>query len=185
MAFINNDFTIEGLKKFSLTILFTFIISIERETHDHPGGLVTHMLVGLGSCMFALISKFQDEDPARIAANIVSGMGFLGSATVFKSDKYVKGINTAANLWLSAGIGMGVALDLWEFSAIISILGALILYFSNIIKRRKYEKRKRKHSEREKNNREKQIPPPSPLEQFDDNDDIILDELDINEDHDD
>ena len=186
MTFINGDFVIEGLQKFGLTILFTIISSLERETHDHPGGLVTHMLVGLGSCMFALISSYQKDgsDPTRIAANIVSGMGFLGSATVFKSDKYVKGINTAANLWLAAGIGMSVAFDLWELAAIISICSALILYLSNIYKRKKYERRKRKKEEKDlerRNSNPKNPPPASPMEKFDDNNDIILEDFDINE----
>jgi putative Mg2+ transporter-C (MgtC) family protein len=110
---MNWDFIIETLIKFLLTIGFVVILSIERERHSHPGGVVTHILVGLGSCLYSIISiSFDKEnsDPTRIAAQIVSGMGFLGSATVFKTDKYVKGINTAANLWIAAAVGMGIGL---------------------------------------------------------------------------
>ena len=78
-----------------LSVLFSFVISVEREMHTHPGGICTHTLVGLGSCLFTMISvnlrdKFpaQNSDPARICAQIVSGMGFLGSATIFKSENY-------------------------------------------------------------------------------------------------
>ena len=101
----------------------SFIISVEREMHSHPGGICTHTLVGFGSCLFTITSvhlrdKFPSSgaDPARICAQIVSGMGFLGSATIFKSQNYVKGINTAANLWISAAISMAIGLDLWEHS---------------------------------------------------------------------
>ena len=73
--------------KLGLSLLFSFIISIERELHTHPGGMCTHTLVGFGSCLFTMISvHLRDKynvataDPARICAQIVSGMGFLGSA---------------------------------------------------------------------------------------------------------
>ena len=99
--------------KLSLSLLFSFIIGFERELHTHPGGICTHTLVGLGSCLFTMVSvnlnnkyNMDNSDPARICAQIVSGMGFLGSATIFKSNNYVKGINTAANLWISAAISM-------------------------------------------------------------------------------
>ena len=125
---INYSFIIISLIKLGLSTLLSFIISFERELHSHPGGICTHTLVGFGSCLFTLISvHLRDKypsvasDPARICAQIVSGMGFLGSATVFKSDNYIKGINTAANLWISAAISMAIAVDLWEF-AIITLL---------------------------------------------------------------
>ena len=78
-----------SLVKIPLSIFFSFIIGYERELHSHPGGVMTHMLVGLGSCLFTMCSVYMNEvyysanaDPARICAQIVSGMGFLGSATI-------------------------------------------------------------------------------------------------------
>lgn len=133
------DLLLETLIKFLLVLVTTTIMSIERERHSHPGGVVTHVLAGLGACLFTIISKEQTGDPARIAANIVSGIGFLGSATIFKSDKFVKGINTAANLWVSAGLGMGIGFGLWELSLLLSIMVSFILFGSN-----KYYKVKRK-----------------------------------------
>lgn len=160
-----NDFNIEwnfllnSLYKFLITIVCTTILSIERESHSHPGGVVTHILVSLGSCLYTIISiNFSnDADPSRVAAQIVSGMGFLGSATVFKSDKYVKGINTAANLWLAAGLGMAIGMGLWEISLIISIFVAVILYVSNKCYKIRRKKKKIKEKKRQKIKQEKEL----------------------------
>ena len=81
-------------------------------------------------------------DPARICAQIVSGMGFLGSATIFKSNNYVKGINTAANLWISAAISMAIGADLWELGLVTSIFTIIILIINNRYKKYRYSKYK-------------------------------------------
>jgi putative Mg2+ transporter-C (MgtC) family protein len=139
-----------SLVKLSLSLICSSIISIERELHSHPGGLATHVLVGLGSCLFTMISvnlrdKFEspNADPARICAQIVSGMGFLGSATIFKSNNYVKGINTAANLWISAAISMAIGADLWELALITSGFTCLVLFINNGWKKFHYGKKKK------------------------------------------
>jgi putative Mg2+ transporter-C (MgtC) family protein len=134
----NFIYFINALFKLLLSMLFSFIISFERELHTHPGGVCTHTLVGLGSCLYTMISVHLNDqynannaDPARICAQIVSGMGFLGSATIFKSNNYVKGINTAANLWISAAISMAIGANLWEFAAITAILTLFVLLLNN------------------------------------------------------
>jgi uncharacterized membrane protein YhiD involved in acid resistance len=131
--------------KLGLSIVLSFIISIERELHSHPGGACTHILVGLGSCLFTMISinlrnqvNAEIADPARICAQIVSGMGFLGSATIFKSNNYVKGINTAANLWISAAISMSIGADLWELGIVTAFYTLLILLINNRYKKYRY-----------------------------------------------
>ena len=135
--------------KLLLSTLFSFLISFERELHTHPGGICTHILVGYGSCLFTMVSVNlknsypQDgADPARICAQIVSGMGFLGSATIFKSNNYVKGINTAANLWISAAVSMAIAVELWEFALVTSILTCIMLLLNNRYKTIRYKKKK-------------------------------------------
>ena len=140
-----------ALIKLSLSILCSTIISVERELHTHPGGIATHNLVGLGSCLFTMISVYlrdkyesPNADPARICAQIVSGMGFLGSATIFKSNNYVKGINTAANLWISAAISMAIGADLWELAAITSIFTSIMLFINNRYKKWRYGKKKKR-----------------------------------------
>ena len=136
--------------KLGLSLLFSFIISIERELHTHPGGMCTHTLVGFGSCLFTMISvHLRDKynvataDPARICAQIVSGMGFLGSATIFKSNNYVKGINTAANLWISAAISMAIGADLWELGFITASFTIVVLILNNRYKNYRYNKYKK------------------------------------------
>ena len=80
----------------------------------------------------------ENADPARICAQIVSGMGFLGSATIFKSKNYIKGINTAANLWISAAISMGIGADLWEFSLVTALFTVIVLLINNRYKNWRY-----------------------------------------------
>ena len=139
------DYIINISTKLSLSMLFSFIIAFERELHTHPGGACTHILVGFGSCLFTMISinlrqnfNADNADPARICAQIVSGMGFLGSATIFKSKNYIKGINTAANLWISAAISMGIGADLWEFSLVTALFTVFVLLINNRYKNWRY-----------------------------------------------
>ena len=70
-------------------------------------------------------------------------MGFLGSATIFKSENYVKGINTAANLWISAAISMAIGMGLWEFGLITSLFSILVLFINNRYKTYVYSRKKR------------------------------------------
>ena len=140
-----------SLIKLTLSTILSFIISIERELHTHPGGICTHTLVGFGSCLITMVSvnlrdKFpaSNSDPARICAQIVSGVGFLGSATIFRSNNYVKGINTAANLWISAAISMAIGADLWELAASTSIFVLFVLLINNRYKKYRYGKYNKK-----------------------------------------
>ena len=149
LAFELNYFLV-ALIKLGLSVGFSFIISIERELHSHPGGVCTHILVGLGSCLYTMLSIHIQEkynsnngDPARICAQIVSGMGFLGSATIFKSKDYVKGINTAANLWISAAISMSIGADLWEFGLVTAFFVIMVLFLNNGYKKVRYSYEKK------------------------------------------
>ena len=88
-------------------------IGIERELHDHPAGIRTHLLVALGSALFTVLSIYGfpsqsgvATDPSRVAAQIVTGIGFLGAGAILKYGPTVRGLTTAASLWAAAGIGM-------------------------------------------------------------------------------
>ena len=143
---LDNIFT--SFIKLGMAMLFSFLLAIERETHSHPGGVTTHILVSMGSCVFTMLSvEIQNDengrgDVARVAAQIVSGMGFLGSATVYKSNNYVKGINSAASMWLSAGVGMAAGVEAYEIGLVASIATAIILIINNRYRKRLYKKRK-------------------------------------------
>jgi putative Mg2+ transporter-C (MgtC) family protein len=97
--------------------LFGAAIGFEREIHDHPAGMRTHLLVSLGSAAFSVLSIFffvspaapngsLPTDPARIAAQIVSGIGFLGAGAILKYGTTVRGLTTAGSLWATAAVGM-------------------------------------------------------------------------------
>lgn len=88
-------------------------IGIEREIHDHPAGVRTHLLVATGSGLFTILSIVgfpsadgTATDPSRVAAQIVTGIGFLGAGAILKYGPSVRGLTTAASLWAAAGIGM-------------------------------------------------------------------------------
>ncbi len=91
-------------------------IGYERERHGRAAGFRTHILVGLGSCLVMLTGLYlmdmfpgrTDMDPTRMAAQVVSGIGFLGAGTIIRYGASVRGLTTAASLWTVAGLGLAV-----------------------------------------------------------------------------
>ena len=104
-------------------------LGLEREASGKAAGLRTHSMVGLGSALFTLLSieAFADADPSRVAAQIVSGIGFLGAGAIFRSGPIVKGLTTAAGLWAAAAVGMaaGSGQLLWATAA--TAIAAVVL----------------------------------------------------------
>jgi len=100
----------EMVVKLLLAFLAGGLVGLERERQERPAGLRTHMLVCGGSLLFTLISLniSAPGDHTRIAAQIVSGIGFLGAGTIFRYGNSVRGLTTAAGLWTVAAIGMGI-----------------------------------------------------------------------------
>jgi putative Mg2+ transporter-C (MgtC) family protein len=98
----------------ALAGLLSAIVGIDRESHA-PAGLRTHMLVGMGSCLFTLLSihAFPGGDPARIAAQVVTGIGFLGAGTIMQRKGDVHFLTTAASIWATAAVGMAVGAGEW------------------------------------------------------------------------
>jgi len=108
-------------------------VGAEREIHGHPAGIRTHMLVALGSALFTVLSihGFTNDgratgsiDPTRIAAQIVSGIGFLGAGAILKDGVVIRGLTTAASLWATSAVGMAtfgaviILTSLWPINAI-------------------------------------------------------------------
>src|SRR3954453_10746687 len=100
-----------------LLLLFAFVLSavigIERERRLKSAGLRTHILVGLGSALFTLVSAYgfaplglETTDPSRIAAQVVTGIGFVGAGVIFVNRGNVVGLTTAASIWVTAAVGM-------------------------------------------------------------------------------
>ena len=126
------------ITKICYSILFGFIIGLEREINKRPGGVCTHILVSVGSTIYTIISySITVGDKGRIAAQIVSGIGFIGGGTIYKSDNCIKGINTAAAVWLSASVGMAVGSDNLELGLIGSLLTITILFINSTYERYK------------------------------------------------
>jgi|TARA_B100001971_G_C18122146_1_gene500025 putative Mg2+ transporter-C (MgtC) family protein len=110
------------------------IIGYERKTVNKPAGIRTNMLVSTGAALFTLISltAFGNTDPTRIAAGIVTGIGFLGAGTIFRAKDQVRGLTTAASLWAVAAIGLSIAVGLYLLSAVAVVLILIILQLNKI-----------------------------------------------------
>lgn len=125
---VNIDFII----RIGVAGLLGAIIGIEREIRSKEAGLKTHFLVAVGSALIMVVSKYafsdimnEDHmalDPSRIAAQVVSGVGFLGAGTIIIQKQAVKGLTTAAGLWATAGIGLAIGAGMYVVG-----IGATIL----------------------------------------------------------
>jgi putative Mg2+ transporter-C (MgtC) family protein len=109
------------------------LIGVEREIHGHPAGMRTHLLVALGSAIFTVLSIYgfggvgqSGVDPSRIAAQIVSGIGFLGAGAILKEGASIRGLTTAASLWATAAVGLAAGAAQYP----IAWTGAVIIIFS-------------------------------------------------------
>lgn len=111
------------------------LIGLERDLRSHPAGMRTHALVSLGACLFSLGGAYgfagvgSSHDPARVAAQVASGIGFLGAGAILRRGRDVSGLTTAATLWLSAAVGLACASDqvILAAGATIIALGVVVL----------------------------------------------------------
>jgi len=115
-----------------LAMIFGGAIGLQRERHERPAGLRTHTLVCLGSAVFTLVSylgftSFTGLDASRIAAGVVTGIGFIGAGVIFKQGPLVKGVTTAASIWIVAAIGVSLGVKLYYLAFTAAVLGFLIL----------------------------------------------------------
>lgn len=112
-------------------------IGFEREIHDHPAGMRTHLLVAFGAALFAIISAYGytgvyasgiagPPDPSRIASQIVTGIGFLGAGAILHQGNIIRGLTTAASLWATAAVGLAVGTGQY----LLGVLGVVVIVFS-------------------------------------------------------
>lgn len=116
------------------------LIGLERELAGKDPSLRTFSLICLGSCLFSIVSVdaaagIVHADPSRIAAQIVSGIGFLGAGVIFRSSRGVTGFTTAALMWATAAIGMAVGFGRIDLAATATILALLINYVLQLVHR--------------------------------------------------
>lgn len=123
---------LEQLVLLAVSFVLSALIGIERQRSMKSAGVRTHTLVGVGSALFTLVSAYGfasvlgagvQLDPSRIAAQIVSGIGFLGAGVIFVRRNAVSGLTTAASIWLTAAVGMACGADM-----LVQAIGATALY---------------------------------------------------------
>lgn len=128
------------LAKLLLAAILGAMIGLEREIHGRPAGFRTHLLVSLGSCLYVITSihfytvfgNFSGSqpvgvDPGRVAAQVVSGIGFLGAGAIIREKYAVRGLTTAACLWIAAAIGIACGVGLFGISLVVTVLSLLSL----------------------------------------------------------
>lgn len=132
---LSNEITWQtSLVRILISFFIGLLIGIERETHDQPAGLRTHILISVGSTIIMLISiyipqtftEFQNGDPGRIAAQVVSGIGFLGAGAILKYGTDVKGLTTAASIWAMAALGLAVGAGMF----VVGFIGVAVILFA-------------------------------------------------------
>lgn len=139
---VNGSYVLAVLLKLLLAATAGGIIGFEREKHGRPAGLRTHLLVSVGSCLMLLVSEaFLHKygglgvdssvrvDPGRTAAQIVTGIGFLGAGVILREGVNIRGLTTAASLWMASGLGMAFGIGLFSAGAMATLLALFSLLF--------------------------------------------------------
>jgi len=129
-----------------LSVLLGGLIGYERERKNHAAGLKTHTLVSLGSCLIMVLSIYGfsefvgqygvNRDPARLAAQAITGIGFLGAGTILFTGKSIKGLTTAASLWVVMAIGLAVGAGFYVGASFTVFLALAVLWGLNVIEKR-------------------------------------------------
>jgi len=135
--------SLSALARLLLALVLGGLIGLERELHGRPAGFRTHILVCMGSALTMIIG-FQIRagtagaavDPTRIAANVVSGIGFLGAGTILREGANVRGLTTAASLWVSAVIGLAAGAGDFVAAGATTALALLALVLMSLVERR-------------------------------------------------
>ncbi len=102
------------------------ILGVEREYHNKPAGFRTMILISVSSCLFSILSVSLSSGD-RIASNIVTGIGFIGAGVVFKEGNTVRGITSAALIWMAAAIGMSIGLKHYGLASLVVLVVLLVL----------------------------------------------------------
>jgi len=152
---LNNPWDIDSLQitiRLLLSLLLGGLIGFERERSSRAAGLRTHILVCLGSALVMLLSMYGFSefaghgnvslDPARLAAQVISGIGFLGAGTILHTGKAITGLTTAASLWVVAAIGLSTGAGFYYPSVIVCVLTLLSLWMLNLVEQRYFNGKK-------------------------------------------
>lgn len=135
-----NNMHILLLPQILMAFILGGIMGLERDFHGSPAGVRTYAAVCLGACVFGLISTHAQGvyfghsvvDPTRIAAQIVTGIGFLGAGVIFRSGMTTVGLTTAATIWATAAVGLAVAFRMYAVSIFSTVLIVVILSLNEL-----------------------------------------------------
>jgi putative Mg2+ transporter-C (MgtC) family protein len=126
-----------------LAALLGAAIGVERELGAQPAGLRTHMLVCLGATVFTMAgAAIPGSDPTRVAAQVVTGIGFLGGGAILREGATVRGLTTAASLWVTAAIGLAVGLRQWFAGIGATVLALVVLWLVKYVEREALPRRR-------------------------------------------
>lgn len=127
--------SVEQIIKIALAVILGSIIGLERKSEQKPAGLRTYVLVCMGSTLVSIMSvEYFGGDPARIAAGIVTGIGFLGAGAIIAERGTVHGLTTAASLWVMAAVGLSIGLGAYLLATIVTIIVLAVLALGRIKK---------------------------------------------------
>jgi len=135
------------LSRLVIALLIGGAVGLEREFKGKPAGMRTNMLICVGSCLIMIISieiartAVQSSDPGRIAAQVVTGIGFLGAGTIIRSRFHIVGLTTAATIWALSAIGLAVGAGYLLLAAVAALLITITLIFIGYIEDRLQTKR--------------------------------------------
>ena len=139
---ITTDLHAWMLVRLLIAVLLGSLVGYERERQGKPAGLRTHAMVGLGATLFTVVSLYgfgPGTDTSRVAAMIVSGIGFLGAGAILHERGGVQGLTTAASLWVTAAIGIAVGVGMILMSLATTILVFAVLRFAPSVRRKASE----------------------------------------------
>lgn len=139
------------LTRLSIAVVLGGLVGLERERSRRAAGLRTHIMVCLGSCLMMLLSiygfaAFVYElnvrvDPARLAAAVITGVGFLGAGTILHTGRSVTGLTTAASIWVTAAIGLGVGAGFYFAAAISTLFVLIVLWALNKVEKKLFRRK--------------------------------------------
>jgi len=126
-----------------ITVVLSGLVGLERQAHRRAAGLRTHILVGLGSCLIMLTSIYVFDiyrdsvmlDPTRIAAGVITGIGFLGAGTIIRQKNGVSGLTTAASIWVVSGLGLAVGTGFIRTALYATVLVLIILHLARYLEK--------------------------------------------------
>ena len=132
---------LEFMFRILLAALLGAIVGLERERRRMPAGFRTFMLVSIGSALFMAVSIYDFDgsgaprDPGRIAAQVVTGIGFLGAGMLLRTEASVRGLTTAAGMWVMAGVGLAAGAGMYTIAIFTTAVATIVLWILRVLER--------------------------------------------------